>query len=470
MTAVKTRFCPSPSGYMHLGNARTALFNALLAMHHQSCFLLRIEDTDATRSCDEYIEGLQDDLQWLGLVWQEGIDVGGEYGPYQQSQRQSIYDEYYAQLEQQGKAYPCFCSEQQLALSRKLQRGAGQAPRYLGTCAALSTDEIAAKRAEGLPSSLRFKLPRGEMVTFSDLVKGEQRFATDDMGDFIIRRGDGTASFMFCNAIDDAVMGVTHALRGEDHLTNTPRQLLILRALGLTPPQYAHISLITGNDGSPLSKRNGSRSIRDLAAAGYLPLTVLNYLARLGHYYADNQLLSYAGLAAAFNTDNLGSSAAKFDEQQLQYWQKQALLASDDEQLWDWVGQRVHCLVPEALQAEFIALVKPNVLFPEDALSWAAILFVDNLDFSEEMQTMIAAAGSDFLAVAKQSISEHGADYAALTAALKEKLGIKGKALFQPLRAIFTGQLHGPELKQIMLLQGEQRLLHRIAQASSYVS
>ncbi len=459
---IKTRFSPSPTGYMHLGNARTALFNALLAEHSHGCFLLRIEDTDAARSQEDYIDALQADLHWLGLVWNEGISVGGAHAPYRQSQRQAIYDQYYQQLIDNGIAYPCFCSEAELTLQRKVQLASGQAPRYPGTCRGLSAERIAAIRAEGVLPSLRFTVARGQSVVFIDRVKGEQRFASDDIGDFIIRRADGTASFMFCNAIDDAVMGVTHALRGEDHLTNTPRQLLILQALQLTPPQYAHISLLIGKDGAPLSKRNGSRSIRDLAAEGYLPLAVLNYLARLGHYYVNPALLRHAELAEAFNLEALGSASAKFDEQQLQYWQRQALLITENSALWTWMGPAVHALVPDALQAAFIDLIKPNVLFPADALAWATILFADEPVWPSDATQ---AVPMELISLAQATVTQHGADYAALIAALQQQLPLRGKALFQPLRLIFTGQLHGPELKQVLLLQGKTRLLLRLQQA-----
>ena len=231
---MKTRFCPSPTGYIHLGNARTALFNFLLAKKNNSTFLLRIEDTDQARSRDEYVTGLEEDLIWLQWFWSEGPAYEGvvieseRSAPYFQSQRQAIYNTYYDQLSATDKAYPCFCNEQQLAFARKRQQVAGQPPRYPGTCAHLSEKEIAAKLEQGLKPTLRFRVPRNQPVIFIDLVKGRQSFNSDDLGDFIIRRADGTASFMYCNALDDSLMEVSHAIRGEDHLTNSPRQVLFL--------------------------------------------------------------------------------------------------------------------------------------------------------------------------------------------------------------------------------------------------
>ena len=282
--SIKTRFCPSPTGYMHLGNIRTAVFNYLLAKALGGVFLLRIEDTDRERSQSLYSDALQKDLEWLGLHWQEG--------PYFQSERQNIYDQYYQQLIDKDLAYPCFCTEEELTLSRKIQRASGKPPRYPGTCAHLTETQIQEKKSSGLIPTLRFRVNDDEVIEFDDLVRGHHRFLGKDIGDFIIRRTDGTSPFMFCNAIDDALMGVTHALRGEDHVANTPRQVLILKALNLPAPQYGHISLIVGPDGSPLSKRHGSQSVQDLRESGYLNIALNNYLARLGHYYEDNRFIS----------------------------------------------------------------------------------------------------------------------------------------------------------------------------------
>ncbi|VAW71637.1 Glutamyl-tRNA(Gln) synthetase, partial [hydrothermal vent metagenome] len=332
---VKTRFAPSPTGEIHLGNLRTALFNALYARREQGIFLLRIENTDAVRSKPEFEQALMRDLRWLSLNWQEGPEVGGEHAPYHQSARLETYSHYYQTLAAVDACYPCFCSETQLKLARKAQRTAGQPPKYLGTCAHLSTAEIEKKLAEGGKPTLRFRVPPGQRVEFEDFVRGVQRFASSDIGDFIIRRSDGTPAFFFTNAIDDALMGVSHVLRGEDHLTNTPRQLMLLAALSLPAPAYGHLSLLVGSDGSPLSKRHGSRSMRQLREAGYLPGAILNYLARLGHKYAADHYLDVSELAAAFDLARLSKAPARFDETQLRYWQKEAVLSASSAELVD---------------------------------------------------------------------------------------------------------------------------------------
>jgi glutamyl-tRNA synthetase len=453
---MKSRFCPSPTGYVHLGNMRTALFNALLADSvPDGQFLLRIEDTDPERSKDEYVTAVEEDLQWLGLPWDEG--------PYFQSKRQAIYDQYYAQLESIGRAYPCFCSDRELLLTRKFQQAAGKPPRYTGTCRKLTQEQRDEKIAEGIQPTLRFHVEDSEFIHFEDLVRGKQRFNGVDIGDFVIRRANGTSPFMFCNAIDDALMGVTHALRGEDHLTNTPRQVLILQALQLRVPSYGHISLIVGPDGSPLSKRHGSRSIRELRESGFLPIAIVNYLARLGHYYADESFMTIAELSAQFKVENLGRSPARYDEKQLERWQHEAISRLSVEQLRAWIGEEHLIDVPEEMRNEFCKAIQPNIQYPKDAAPWAQSFFTSELNYDDDQIGIIKTAGKAFF----QEAAQHGTDYAAMTTALKNNCGAKGKGLFQPLRVALTGDLHGPELEKILHVMGVERAKARLEKASS---
>jgi glutamyl-tRNA synthetase len=411
-----------------------------------------------------------EDLRWLGLDWQAGPLVEDGETSYYQSQRGEIYAKYYTQLEQQGQTvYPCFCSPQELALSRRLQQSAGQAPRYAGTCAHLSPAEIAAKLAKGLQPTLRFRVPRGQTVEFVDLVRGPQKFACDDLGDFIIRRADGTPAFFFCNAVDDALMGITHVLRGEDHLANTPRQQLILQALGLPIPQYGHISLILGHDGTPLSKRNGSQSIQELRTQGWLAAGVVNYLARLGHTCSHDHFLSLPALAQEFSIERLGRAPAHFDEQQLRHWQQVAVSQTTEEPLWQWMGEAVHTLVPSSARAEFVATVRPNVVYPQDALYWARILFTEDWQIQPAAQALITEAGKAFLEEAVKTLKETQADYKKWVALLKDRTGKKGKTLFMPLRAALTGETHGPEMVHLLPLLGLERARERLQRAGQTV-
>jgi nondiscriminating glutamyl-tRNA synthetase len=276
------------------------------------------------RGHDKYIEALMRDLRWLGLDWQEGPEAGGDAGPYFQSQRGPIYARYFEALESRHLAYRCFCSEHELAVARRAQLAAGRPPRYNGRCRALDPAQVRDRLAAGEPATLRFRVPDGERVAFEDRVRGRQEFATDDIGDFVIRRSDGTPAFFFSNAVDDATMGVDLVVRGEDHLTNTPRQLLLLRALDLPAPDYAHIALVVGADGAPLSKRIGSFSVQALREAGWLPLAIANYLARLGHTYESNDLLDFDGLAAHFAVERLHRAPAHFDARQLRHSRRRA--------------------------------------------------------------------------------------------------------------------------------------------------
>lgn len=461
---LKSRFCPSPTGHLHLGNTRTALFNALLAKHHQGHFLLRIEDTDASRSFDHYTQALMGDLHWLGLHWQEGPEVGGPHAPYWQSQRQVIYNDYYMKLLERDLAYPCFCSDNELAVMRKVQLASGQPPRYAGNCQSLTIAQREEKIKQGFEPTLRFRVPLQQSVEFDDLVRGIQRFNTDTMGDFIIRRADGTASFIFSNAIDDALMKVTHALRGDDHLANTPRQLLVLQALDLSPPRYGHIALIVGQDGSPLSKRHGSQSLQDLKSQGFLPEAILNYLARLGHSYQQTHYLTYDELAKYFSVENLGASPSRFDDAQLHYWQKVAVSRLSDEQAWHWLGTQVQCRVPVEQQADFIRVIKPNLCFPHEVTGWLDVLFgSDKLDYSAENRVILQAAGAPFFVQALAIFEKTGLDFKAWSTQLGQALSLKGKPLYTPLRVALTNQAHGPEMAGLFGLLGLEKIKARLS-------
>ncbi len=460
--SIKTRFAPSPTGYLHLGNVRTALFNALLARRDGGIFLLRIEDTDRERSHADYTQALLEDLHWLGLDWQEGPAVGGPQAPYAQALRTDIYQQYYRLLEEQERAYLCFCSPTELALTRKRQLASGQPPRYPGTCARLSAVERQARLARGVQPTLRFRITPGQVVQFDDLVRGPQRCASDDIGDFIIRRADGGAQFFFCNAVDDALMDVTHVLRGEDHLSNTPRQLLLLEALHLPAPQYGHIAMIVGSDGSPLSKRHGSRSVRDLRATGVFAGALNNYLARLGHTYERDAWMELEELATGFASERLGRSPARYDEAQLLYWQAEAVARADTAELGNWLGTALQAGVPPDRRGDFIDAVRPNIRLPQDAAVWAERLFGPAPAPDDAARAVIDQAGAAFFQQALAAYAAHGAAYQPLIDVLKAGAGVKGKALFMPLRAALTGVTHGPELARILALMPPELVRQRL--------
>lgn len=459
---IVTRFAPSPTGALHLGNARTALFNWFYARKLGGRFLLRIEDTDRARSDESQVGALMAELRWLGLDWDAGPDREDARGPYRQSAREGQYREATTRLMDAKRAYYCFCTPLELELARKAALSRGLPPRYPGTCSHLDAAAQEAKRREGRESSVRFRVPLGEAVVYEDLVRGPQRFMSDDLGDFVIQRADGTASFLFCNALDDAAMGVTHVLRGEDHVANTPRQHLILKALGAQVPAYGHLPLLVGSDGAPLSKRHGSASVADIRDKGYLPNAVLNLLARLGHSGALDGWADTSALIAHFDLKALGRAPAHFDLTQLTHWQKEEVHRAPVETLLSWAKDKV----PPGQEAAFIAAVRQNLILPSDAAVWAPIVYGELPCAEGAIEALIHAAGSAFFELAAHAVAE-GADYPALLARLKSSTGLAGKALFHPLRAALTQRLDGPELAQLLLVIPRAQLVARFQMAAA---
>jgi glutamyl-tRNA synthetase len=456
---VVTRFAPSPTGELHLGNARTALFNHLLARRHGGRFVLRVEDTDVARSSEDHVSALRHDLAWLGLHWELGPGGAAPASEWQQSLRGAVYDSYYQRLESMGAAYSCYCTALELDLSRRAQLAAGRPPRYAGTCRGLSADERANRQARGLKPALRFAVAVGTVIEFEDMVHGAQAARSDDIGDFIIRRQDGSAAFFFCNAIDDALMMVTHVLRGEDHLSNTPRQLLLLKALGLRTPQYGHVSLLTGADGAPLSKRHGATTVREYRELGYAPEAINNLLFRLGHSTANNALLAPEAMSAAFDATHLQKSSAHFDATQLRHWQSEWVrslpLADAVEWLRPWLRDTAAAGLGDAQLASLIRAVQPNITVAADARPWIERLLGMELAIEADAQAAATGAGAAFFAAALAAAGSFSdevapADGAARLAALRTATGKSGAAFYKPLRAALTGLLHGPELVPLL--------------------
>jgi glutamyl-tRNA synthetase len=452
---ITTRFAPSPTGELHLGNARTALFSWLFARHHGGRFVLRIEDTDTERSKEAYTAALMDDLRWMGMAWDAGPDVAGtEAGTageeYRQSRRGAVYARHSATLDARGLTYPCYCTTLELDLSRKAQLAAGRPPRYAGTCRELSSEARVRKSAQGISPTTRFRVPTGKSVEFDDMVHGAQRFATDDIGDFILRRADGSAAFFFSNAIDDAEMGITHVLRGEDHLTNTPRQLLVLEALGLRAPTYGHLSLLVGADGTPLSKRHGATSVREYRERGYLPAALVNHLFRLGHSSSENGVLNAESMARHFTVKHLGRAPARFEESQLNVWQREVAhhLSLEDSERW------LDSETPRDIDADrrraFIAAIRPNVLLPKDVARWRDVVFGPSPALEGEAMARIREAGPQFFRAAAQAAAADPS-LESIVSAVKSATGAKGQALWKPLRLALTGSTEGPELAPLLI-------------------
>ena len=466
MTAYKSRFCPSPTGLLHLGNLRTALLNVLLAIKSGGTFILRIEDTDAERSKTEFSEAVCDDLEWMGLDWQEGPRIGGPEDSYYQSERNSIYESFYDKLLEQDLIYPCFTSDEELKIIRRNQMAAGEPPRYTGIWANASKEDIEKELEKGTQPVYRFRLPKDRTIIFQDLVKGEQSFHTSDLDDFIVRKKDLSPTFMFANAIDDSLMGVNVVLRGDDHLSNTPRQIALLEALNLQIPEFIHVALFTGDDGAPLSKRNGSLSVKELKEIGYFPQAVINYLSRVGHVIPDNELRDLEGLSTVFDVDNISTSPSRIDHDQLVFWQKNVIESKSIEELSSWLESHLKNLPKDIDQESFVELIKDNIVFPNDAVEYLDNLFVNSLSSIKEVEDLIKQSGSDFFKLAEKIVKDNWGDWSKTMKLIGEATGTKGKGLFMPIRASITGQLSGPELDQVTKVMGRERVVNRLKEAA----
>lgn len=440
---VRTRFAPSPTGRLHLGNARTALFNALFAAKVGGAFVLRIEDTDAGRSRTAHVDALIEDLRWLDLAWTEGPDIGGKFGPYYQSRRQDRYREALERLLGEGHVYPCFCTPEQLAGERERQLAAGHPPRYSGCCARLGKGTARRRINAGEPHALRFRVPPGRRIEYEDLIRGRHTVTTDSMGDFIIRRADSSPAFLFANALDDADMEISHVLRGADHVSNTPRQLLVLEALEREPPTYGHLSLIVGAQGRPLSKRGAAASLVFLRERGILPEALMNYLARLGYSAELGGLAGFDELAGNFDVTRMALSPAHDDDAQLDHWQRLAVRGLSADRAWDWGGVSA---VPRDRWPALWDLVRDNSRRPEDLRAWAEVLGAPQAMLEPARVEIGTAPAGLFHATGNCTDCE---DFGRVLERVRTATGLGGRRLFKPLRAALSGRLDGPELARL---------------------
>lgn len=455
---MRLRFAPSPTGLLHVGNARTALFNWLLARGQGGTFVLRVEDTDVERSTRASEDGIKDDLRWLGLTWDEGPDVGGPYPPYRQSERMDRYRLAADRLTAEGRAYYCFCSAEQLEQERAAALAAGLPPKYSGRCRTLDPQDVARRRAGGEAAALRFAVPADRDVTFPDVVRGDVTFHTSVIGDPVIVRSEGGPAYNFAVVVDDAEMAITHVIRGEDHISNTPRQVLIYEALGWTPPTFAHLSLVLGPDHAPLSKRHGATSVAEFRARGYLPEALINYLALLGWSPGDGEELMAADeMARRFSLSRVSHSAAVFDTEKLAWINRHYMKQSPPARLaslvapWFVSAGFVSGSNAEALEA--IEAVLPMAVGAVDRLEEvpARVAFVFAWDTAAAAQLVAAEAdGARVVRAFGEAIADVGPLtkelFRAAAAKTREVTGVKGRALFHPIRVAMTGWESGPEL------------------------
>jgi len=489
---VRVRFAPSPTGFLHVGGARTALYNWLFARHNQGIFILRIEDTDEARSTDESMQAVVSGLTWLGLNWDEGPLPGdpqkekGEFGSYFQMRRAEVYKKHLEILLKAGRAYPCFCSKEDLEQMRNRALLEKKPPKYDERCRRLSPDVREKKLAAGLPHVFRFARPQGGAVLFEDVVKGELRFESDLLDDFVIMKSSGVPTFMFAGAVDDRLMKITHVIRGDDHLSNTPRQIQLFDAFGWKEkPVYAHISMIHGPDGSRLSKRHGATSIEEFKRPGFLPEVMLNYLALLGWSTSDSQQLfdpqeDFKELVGKFELERCQKSPAVFDMEKLKWMNGVYIRKLSREELleraWPYLFEaklvkakeeesvKKYLLDALSLEQEKITLLSEapglvdfflakEVVFDKEALEKVlkkegALKAVENVRVSFESLPRLTA----------QNTEEVCRQYAA-----KNKL--KAAEVFHPVRVAVSGRIKGPSLFHMLEVLGKERVLARMARA-----
>ncbi len=454
---MRVRFAPSPTGHLHVGNARTALFNWLLAKGQQGTFILRIEDTDLERSTKASEQAILEDLRWMGLQWDEGVEVGGDFGPYRQTERMHTYADHTNRLLAEGKGYYCFCSAETLEAHRKSQLASGLPPKYAGTCRNIPADEAKRRKDGGEAAVVRLRVPEGRNVTFNDVVRGEVTFHTDVIGDPVLVRSDGIPAYNFAVVIDDELMKVTHVIRGEDHISNTPRQILLYEAFGYQPPAFAHLSLVMGPDHAPLSKRHGATSVKEFREKGYLPEALVNYLALIGWSPGQNEeLLPADELARRFRLENVAHSAGVFDEDKLAWANRHYLKVCDAARLVTLAepflrqrGQISGPLSPDS--TAWLEAVLPGMAQSVDRLPQLAdrleAVFKQDVT-SEAIDPALATALSEELAAAPRLVDKDA--FRAVANKVKDRTGLKGKNLFHPIRVILTGAHEGPELDLII--------------------
>ncbi|MFD2216943.1 glutamate--tRNA ligase [Metabacillus endolithicus] len=481
---VRVRYAPSPTGHLHIGNARTALFNYLFAKNQGGKFIIRIEDTDKKRNIAGGEESQLKYLKWLGIDWDESIDVGGEYGPYRQSERNDIYKKYYEELLEKGLAYKCYCTEEELEKEREEQMARGETPQYSGKHANLTKEEQNELESQGLQASIRFRVPANKEYRFTDMVKGDISFESEGMGDFVIVKKDGTPTYNFAVAVDDHLMGISHVLRGEDHISNTPKQLMIYEAFGWDIPVFGHMTLIVNENRKKLSKRDESiiQFIEQYEDLGYLPEALFNFISLLGwspggeeEVFTKNQLIEI------FDANRLSKSPAVFDTHKLAWMNNQYIKQLDLEKL-------IPLCLPHLIKAgkvsenmseeeqerthQLIALYQEQLNFGAEIVDLTELFFKEEISYEEEANDVLAGEQvpevlSAFVSEINQSDDFSADTVKTMIKAVQKATGQKGKNLFMPIRVAITGQTHGPDLPKSIAVLGKSTVLARLQNAIS---
>jgi glutamyl-tRNA synthetase len=469
---VRARFAPAPSGSIHVGNARSALFSWAFARHSGGAFVLRVEDTDTSRVSEEAFHGVMASLRWLGIDWDEGPDVGGPHGPYRQSQRGEIYAERVRQLLEQGDAYACYCTPEELEERRRAAQAAGEPPGYDGRCRSLTDAERSDREARGLASVIRFAMPDRDWVVH-DLVKGDVHFAAGSLRDFVLVRSDDSPVFLLAVAVDDLMMGITHVIRGDDLLASAPRNAAVIEALGGTPPEYGHLPMLVGADRQPLSKRHGSTSVEAFQDQGFLPEALANYLSLLGWSKdAETTFLSMEELVHAFDLSRVSSNPAAFDTQKLEWMNNHYIQGLDPD---DLAARCLHFLSAAGLSPDLdllrrsMPLVRERMKRLTESVDLLRFLFTDDIEPNERAAAILGKAPDGYLQRVADALEPLDPWEAAAVEAALEALAatedLSKKNAFQPVRAAVTGSNVSPPLPESMELLGRDRTIVRLRRA-----
>jgi nondiscriminating glutamyl-tRNA synthetase len=475
---LRVRFAPSPTGPFHIGGARSALFNWLLARKEGGKFVLRIEDTDLERSTRESEENIKASLRWLGIEWDEGIDVGGQYGPYRQTERLEIYRQYTQKLLDAGQAYYCYCSEEELDADRQAQMDKGENPHYSGRCRNLSPADHERFIAEGRKPTVRFRVPDNQQIIFKDLVRDTVSFESNGVGDFVIVKSDGIPVYNYAVVLDDALMRITHVIRAEEHLSNTPRQILLYQALGLPLPKFGHISLILGKDRAKMSKRHGATSVEQYKNLGYLPEGIVNFLALLGWSpVGEEEIFSQEELIREFSMDRVAKNPAVFDVDKLNHINAHYIKQASPELVTElalphlkaagFIGNEQTVEQKEWL-IKVVAELQGYISYAAQITEHIDVFFNDDIEF-ENQEAHEIMKDADIPKVMEAFKTKLAAldplEPAAVQTILKsitKELKLGGKKVYMPVRIAITGRMHGPELINLIPLIGKERTLARM--------
>ncbi|MDX8367592.1 glutamate--tRNA ligase [Cytobacillus sp. IB215665] len=476
---IRVRYAPSPTGHLHIGNARTALFNYLFARNNDGKFIIRIEDTDKKRNIVGGEESQLKYLSWLGINWDESVDVGGNYGPYRQSERNDIYQQYYKELLEKDLAYKCYCTEEELEKEREEQSLNGGMPQYSGKCRHLTDEQRKSLEAEGRKPSIRFRVPSEKTYRFQDMVKGEVTFESQDIGDYVIVKKDGTPTYNFAVAVDDYLMKISHVLRGDDHISNTPKQMMIYEAFGWEYPTFGHMTLIVNESRKKLSKRDEAiiQFIEQYEELGYLPEALFNFIALLGWSPGgEDEVFTKEQLIDIFDAKRLSKSPALFDKQKLTWMNNQYIKHLNADEIVNLSLPHLikAGLIQENVDEENREWVRNLILLHQEKMSYGAeiigltkLFFKTDIEYDEEAKVVLSEEQvnevlTGFLSEIEQLESFKAEHIKAAMKSVQKSTGNKGKKLFMPIRVATTGQTHGPDLPMAIELLGKEKIKERI--------